>query len=83
MSTVARRTLQILSGILVLGGCAGDMLRLGNGRDGGSAKSDATEDQLMELNLTPDDVVGKTFYRGRRCEACRNTGYSGRAGLFE
>ncbi|MFA6135352.1 MAG: ATPase, T2SS/T4P/T4SS family [Phycisphaerae bacterium] len=42
-----------------------------------------TEEQLMELNLTPDDVVGKTFYRGRRCEACRNTGYSGRAGLFE
>lgn len=45
MSTVARRTVQLLSGILVLGGCAGDMLRLGNGRDGGSARGDAADAQ--------------------------------------
>src|SRR5690606_30438788 len=40
-------------------------------------------DQLAELGLTPDDVKGKQFYRGRGCEACNNTGLKGRAGLFE
>ena len=38
---------------------------------------------LAELDLTPDDVIGKKFYRGRGCEACNNTGFSGRIGLFE
>jgi type IV pilus assembly protein PilB len=42
-----------------------------------------TEEQLMELALTPDDVAGRTFFHGRKCEACRNTGYSGRLGIFE
>jgi type IV pilus assembly protein PilB len=42
-----------------------------------------TEEALMELNLTPDQVAGRTFFRGRKCEACRNTGYSGRLGIFE
>jgi len=40
-------------------------------------------DTLAELNLTPDDVVGKKFYRGRGCESCNNTGFKGRTGLFE
>jgi type IV pilus assembly protein PilB len=38
---------------------------------------------LAELDLTPDDVIGKKFYRGRGCEACNNTGFSGRTALFE
>lgn len=38
---------------------------------------------LAELELTPEDVAGKTFYRGRGCAACNNTGYKGRTGLFE
>jgi len=38
---------------------------------------------LAELDLTPDDVVGKKFYRGRGCAACNNTGFKGRIGLFE
>ena len=42
-----------------------------------------TEDALMELNLTPELVAGRTFYRGRKCDACRGTGYSGRLGIFE
>ncbi len=29
------------------------------------------------------DIVGKTFYRGRGCDVCNNTGYKGRVGLFE
>jgi type IV pilus assembly protein PilB len=42
-----------------------------------------TEDQLLELNLTPEVVRGKTFYYGRGCDRCNNTGYSGRMGIFE
>jgi type IV pilus assembly protein PilB len=42
----------------------------------------ATE-TLADLDLTPDDVVGKRFYRGRGCAACNNTGFKGRTGLFE
>ncbi len=42
-----------------------------------------TEEQLMELQLTPDDVAGKVFYRGRGCEACNGSGYKGRMALFE
>jgi type IV pilus assembly protein PilB len=42
-----------------------------------------TEDMLMELDLTPEDVAGKTFFHGTGCEYCRGTGYSGRVGIFE
>ena len=42
-----------------------------------------TEDQLMELALSPDDVAGRTFYHGKGCDYCRGTGYSGRMGIFE
>jgi len=38
---------------------------------------------LADLEMTPDDVVGKTFYRGRGCAACNNTGFKGRTGIFE
>ena len=40
-------------------------------------------DLLADLQLTPDDVRGKKFYRGKGCEICNNTGYKGRVGLFE
>jgi len=42
-----------------------------------------TEDMLMELGLTLDDVAGKKFYFGRGCDQCNNTGYRGRIGIFE
>ena len=42
-----------------------------------------SEEQLMELELRPDDVIGKKFYYGRGCETCNNTGYKGRMGLYE
>ncbi len=41
------------------------------------------EEQLMELELRNDDVVGKRFYYGKGCENCNNTGYRGRMGLYE
>ncbi len=42
-----------------------------------------TEDQLMELDLRPEDVAGKVFYYGKGCENCNSTGYRGRLGIFE
>jgi type IV pilus assembly protein PilB len=41
------------------------------------------EEQLMELELRPDDVVGKKFWYGKGCEICNNTGYKGRQGIYE
>lgn len=42
-----------------------------------------TEEMLMELEMTPDQVEGRIFYYGRGCEYCNNTGYRGRLGIFE
>ena len=41
------------------------------------------EDVLYELQLTPEDVADRKFYRGAGCNSCNNTGYKGRVGLFE
>jgi len=41
------------------------------------------EEELMELNLTPEAVRGQRFSRGRGCEACNNSGYRGRMAIFE
>jgi type IV pilus assembly protein PilB len=42
-----------------------------------------TEEQLLELDLRPDDVAGKVFYFGKGCDNCNKTGYKGRQGLYE
>jgi len=42
-----------------------------------------TEDMLMELNLRPADVRGKSFSYGPGCDNCNNTGYRGRLAIFE
>ncbi len=41
------------------------------------------EEMLMELNLTPETVGNKTFYYGKGCDRCNNTGYRGRVGIYE
>jgi type IV pilus assembly protein PilB len=41
------------------------------------------EEQLMELDLRPEDVAGRVFYYGKGCEVCNNTGYKGRQGIYE
>lgn len=46
-------------------------------------ETEPVEDMLGEIGLSIDDVEGKKFYRGRGCDACNNTGYKGRVGLFE
>ncbi|MDO4574580.1 MAG: ATPase, T2SS/T4P/T4SS family [Planctomycetia bacterium] len=38
---------------------------------------------LADMDMSPDDVLGKKFYRGRGCAACNNTGLKGRTGLYE
>ncbi len=42
-----------------------------------------TDDMLMELELTPSDVQGRTFFYGKGCKECNNSGYKGRIALFE
>lgn len=42
-----------------------------------------SEEQLMELNLRPESVRGRKFFRGRGCDNCNKSGYRGRLALFE
>lgn len=42
-----------------------------------------TEQQLMQLGLRPEEIAGRTFFYGRGCEYCNQTGYRGRRGIFE
>jgi type IV pilus assembly protein PilB len=42
-----------------------------------------SEEQLMELQLTPDDLKGRQIYRGKGCEVCNQSGYKGRQAIFE
>jgi len=47
------------------------------------AEFEPTEDMLWELDLTPEEVRGRTFYFGKGCDFCNNTGYRGRTGIYE
>ncbi|MDP7005925.1 MAG: ATPase, T2SS/T4P/T4SS family [Phycisphaerales bacterium] len=40
-------------------------------------------EELMELRLLPEDVEGRTFFRGKGCDSCNGSGYRGRLALFE
>jgi len=42
-----------------------------------------TRDQLMELNLKPEDLKGRKFFFGEGCDKCNNLGFKGRTGLYE
>ena len=42
-----------------------------------------SREQLMELNLKPEDARGKKFYFGEGCDKCNNLGYKGRTGIYE
>ncbi|MBM4089947.1 MAG: pilus assembly protein PilB [Planctomycetes bacterium] len=46
-------------------------------------KSPPTPEMISQLELTPKQAAQMNFYRGAGCEACNNTGYKGRVGLFE
>ena len=42
-----------------------------------------TEEQLMELDLRPEDIGNRVFQYGQGCDYCNNTGYKGRLGIYE
>ena len=42
-----------------------------------------TENQLQQLGLSVYDIGDKTFYYGRGCETCGDSGYKGRQGIYE
>jgi len=42
-----------------------------------------TSEMMQDLDLSQADIAGKTFYKGKGCDVCNNTGYKGRVGLFE
>ena len=42
-----------------------------------------SESVLAQLGLTPQEIGDKSFYYGSGCDACNNTGYRGRKGIYE
>jgi type IV pilus assembly protein PilB len=42
-----------------------------------------TPEVAMELGMTHEEAQKKTFFYGRGCDKCNNTGYKGRQGIFE
>ena len=42
-----------------------------------------TAEELRPLNLTPEQVAGGKFLKGKGCSNCRESGYRGRFGVFE
>jgi type IV pilus assembly protein PilB len=39
--------------------------------------------EIKAAGLSPEQVAGATFMRGRGCNHCNHTGYRGRKGIFE
>lgn len=44
---------------------------------------ETSDDVLAQIGITREQFGDRTFYRGRGCDKCNNTGYKGRVGLFE
>ncbi len=42
-----------------------------------------SREELVTLGMDLEQASSMTFYKGRGCEACGDTGYRGRAGLYE
>jgi type IV pilus assembly protein PilB len=42
-----------------------------------------TPEELTALGFTEEQASGLTFYKGEGCDTCSDTGYKGRAGLYE
>ncbi|MFA9479521.1 GspE/PulE family protein [Phycisphaerales bacterium AB-hyl4] len=41
------------------------------------------EEELMRLNLAPEDLQGRELYHGKGCDYCNQSGYKGRLAIFE
>jgi type II secretory ATPase GspE/PulE/Tfp pilus assembly ATPase PilB-like protein len=42
-----------------------------------------TEDEILALQFTPEELEKGTFMKGAGCSECKMTGYKGRIGIFE
>jgi type IV pilus assembly protein PilB len=42
-----------------------------------------SEETLLQLGITQEDITGGRCYRGRGCDVCSNTGYKGRVAIYE
>ena len=42
-----------------------------------------SSEELLELKLRSEDVADRTFFRGKGCNECNNSGYRGRLAIFE
>jgi type IV pilus assembly protein PilB len=42
-----------------------------------------SEAVLLQLGLAPNEIGDKSFYYGKGCDRCNNTGYRGRKGIYE
>lgn len=42
-----------------------------------------SDEEVLALGLTPEELAAATFYKGEGCAECRGTGYKGRIGVFE
>jgi len=42
-----------------------------------------TDVEIEQLALTPEELANMSFFKGRGCEQCRNTGYYGRIAVYE
>lgn len=47
------------------------------------AEHEYTSDELAALGMTKAELADITFYKGSGCGSCGDTGYRGRAGLYE
>ncbi len=42
-----------------------------------------SEEQLLQLNIDPQEIGDRSFFYGKGCDYCNNTGYRGRMGIYE
>lgn len=47
------------------------------------APYEPSENMLSQLGIAPHELGDKSFYTGRGCDKCGQSGYKGRAGLYE
>lgn len=47
------------------------------------AEHQYADEELAALGVTPEETKEITFYKGEGCDTCGDTGYKGRAGLYE
>ncbi len=47
------------------------------------ARHTPTEASIKEAGLTPEQVEGATFMRGKGCNSCQRSGFRGRVGIYE